>query len=104
MRKPRLNTAAWWMLVYAAAISPLTAIAGLWWKHDVGDALPPDLILKHQMLGIALVIALVILTIWRYALYRKDKAPGATYLIIGVCAVLLLILQGNLGGAMMFGS
>jgi len=102
--KSRLHAAAWWMLVYAAAISPLTALAGLWWKRSVGDALPPDLMLEHQVLGIALAIAVIVMAIWRYLLYKKDKVPGIGYLVVGICAVLLLMIQGNLGGAMMFGS
>ena len=104
LRKPRLHAAAWWMLVYAAAISPLTALAGLWWKHSLGDVLPPDLILEHQVLGIALAIAVIVMAVWRYAIYRKEKVPGWGYLVTGISAVLLLLIQGNLGGAMMFGN
>ena len=44
LRKASLHTAAWWMLVYAAAITPLTVFAGWWWKQKVGDTLPLELL------------------------------------------------------------
>jgi uncharacterized membrane protein len=104
LRRPSLHSAAWWMLLYATFISPLTALAGLWWKKQAGPALPPDLLMRHQWLGIGLAVALIVLAIWRWRTYRENAAPGAAYLVVGVVAVLALIYQGALGGTMLFGS
>ena len=80
LRKAPLHAAAWWLLVYAAAITPLTALAGWRWKQRVGDALSPELILRHDRLGFGLVFAFLALAIWRYAAHRKQEAPGMPYL------------------------
>jgi uncharacterized membrane protein len=91
------------MLVYAAAITPLTALAGWWWKQRVGDTLSPDLILRHERLGFGLVFAFLALAIWRHAAHRKQEAPGTAYLLFGGVVAVLLVVQGALGGAMLFG-
>jgi uncharacterized membrane protein len=104
LRKASLHTAAWWILVYAAAITPLTALAGWWWKQRVGDTLSPELILQHERLGFVLVFAFVALAIWRHVAYRKQEAPGMPYLLFGGVLVVVLVMQGTLGGAMLFGA
>ena len=103
LRKASPHTAAWWMLVYAAAITPLTALAGWWWKQGVGDTLPPNLILGHERLGFGLVFAFLALAIWRYVAHRKQEVPGMAYLFFGSVVAVLLVVQGTIGGAMLFG-
>ena len=44
LRKQSLTHAAWWMLVYAAAITPFTVLAGWYWKRSVEAMLPPGTI------------------------------------------------------------
>jgi uncharacterized membrane protein len=74
--------------VYAASITPLTALAGWWWKQRVGDTLSPELILRHERLGFGLVFAFLALTIWRYAAHQKQEAPRMLYLLFrGVLVV-----------------
>src|SRR5438270_5919353 len=72
-RKQSLHDAAWWMLAYAAAITPFTGLAGLLWKRSVGSALPPDMIATHQWLGIALAVLLLGLTFWRWKLFAGNE-------------------------------
>jgi len=103
LRKASLHTAAWWMLIYAAAITPLTALAGWWWKQRVGNTLSPQPVLRHERLGFGLVFAFLALAIWRYDAHRKQEAPGMAYLLFGGVLVVLLMMQGTLGGAMLFG-
>ena len=103
LRKAPLHTAAWWLLVYATAITPLTALAGWWWKQRVGETLSPELILRHERLGFSLVFAFLTLAIWRYAAYRNQEAPGVPYLLFGGVLVVVLVMQGTLGSAMLFG-
>ncbi len=103
-RKASLENAAWWMLLYAAAITPLTACAGWWWKQRVSDTLPAELLLRHQRLGFSLAFAFIGLTVWRFATYRRHESPGFAYLFSGIVVVVLLVVQGALGGTMLFGS
>ena len=103
LRRVSLHTAAWWMLVYAAATTPLTAFAGWWWKQRAGDTLSPQLILWHERIGFGLVFAFFALAIWRYAVHQKREAPGMAYLLFGGVLVVVLVMQGTLGGAMLFG-
>jgi uncharacterized membrane protein len=102
LRKASLHSAACWMLVYAAAITPLTAFAGWWWKQRVGETLSPQLILRHERLGFGLVFAFLALAMRRYAAHRRQEAPGMAYLLFGGVAVVLLVMQGTLGGALLF--
>jgi uncharacterized membrane protein len=91
------------MLVYAAAITPLTALSGLWWKQKQGDALSAQQVLRHEQIGFALVGALIVLAVWRYAAYRKSLGPGVAYLLLGLAVIFALVVQGALGGDMVFG-
>jgi uncharacterized membrane protein len=103
-RRQSLHDAAWWTLLYAAAITPFTAIAGWLWKRSIGPALPADIIQTHQWLGISLAIAFIVLAIWRWSIYSRKELPGASYLILALIVVLGLVYQGTLGGSMVFGA
>jgi uncharacterized membrane protein len=74
-QKASLHTAAWWMLLYAAAITPLTGLAGMWWKQKVGEMLSPELISRHERLGFSLAGGLLIMALWRYSIYKKATRP-----------------------------
>lgn len=102
-RKQSLHHAAWWMLLFAAIITPFTALAGWLWKRSVGSSLPPASIMTHQWLGITLACLFIILALWRWSIYSRDKVPGAPYLLFALLVVLALVYQGTLGGTMVFG-
>lgn len=102
-RKQSLHDAAWWMLAFAAAITPLTAIAGLTWKKSLGDALPAATIQTHQWLGISLALIFIVLALWRWSIHSHRQSPGFFYLALAFLTVVALTYQGTLGGAMVFG-
>jgi uncharacterized membrane protein len=102
-RKTSLHAAGFWMLIYAAAITPFTAIAGYVWKRSVGSALPPEQIMVHQWLGISLAVLFLVLGVWRWRLHSRDLAPGVSYFGFCLVLVLALVYQGTLGGQMAFG-
>jgi len=106
LRRKSLHAAAAWMVLYAAAITPLTAAAGWWWKtqfmHTPGS-LPANLILVHQWLGSTFVLVLIVLAIWRWRIQKRDESPGLLYLAIAAISTLALMYQGSLGGSMVFG-
>jgi len=103
LKRSSLHNAAAWMVLYAAIITPLTGAAGWWWKSKSAGALPPEIIAVHAWLGTSLVLVFIALAVWRWRLYRKNAVPTLPYLAFAVVAVLALIYQGSLGGAMVFG-
>jgi uncharacterized membrane protein/plastocyanin len=103
LRRQSLHNAAWWMVLYAAAITPLTVAAGWWWRHAAGPDLPARLITVHQWLGTAAAILFIILAVWRWTIYKRETQPTLGYLTFAFVTVLALIYQGSLGGRMVFG-
>jgi len=102
-RRQSLHQAAWWMVLYAALITPFTAAAGWWWKLKVGSALPAKLITVHQWLGTSAVVLFVALAVWRWSIHKRNASPGIAYLTFALIVVLALVYQGSLGGRMVFG-
>jgi uncharacterized membrane protein len=102
-RRASLSHAAWWTLLFAAAITPGTALAGWFWKRAIGPALPPDVIAIHQWLGISLAVAFIALALWRGLLHRRGESPGLSYLLLATLVMAALLYQGHLGGSMTFG-
>jgi uncharacterized membrane protein len=102
-RRESLTHAAWWTLLFAAAITPGTALAGWFWKRSIEAALPPDIIAIHQWLGISLAVAFVALALWRGVLHRRGESPGFSYLLLATLVLAALLYQGHLGGSMTFG-
>jgi len=103
LKRPPLHSAAAWMVLYAAIITPLTGLAGWWWKSQAAGALPPNLITVHQWLGTSLVVVFALLAMWRWRIQKQGGVPTIGYLIFTGIVVLALIYQGSLGGAMVFG-
>jgi uncharacterized membrane protein len=95
-----LADAAWWMLLVAALVTPLTAATGWWLRLKVGQSqsdLDP-IMTAHQWLGTGLVLLFVGLCAWRGMLQHKNVSPGWRYLLCGCIVVLLTAYQGHLGG------
>jgi uncharacterized membrane protein len=102
-RRKSLNDAGWWMTLYAALITPLTAAAGWWWKHAAGSDLPASLIAVHQWLGTTIAVLFIVLVFWRWVIRKRGNIPGPAYLVVELFVVLALVYQGSLGGKMLFG-
>jgi plastocyanin/uncharacterized membrane protein len=103
LKRSSLHSAAAWMVLYAAIITPLTGAAGWWWKSKSAGTLPPELIAVHQWLGTSLALVFIALAVWRWRLYKQNAVPTLAYLVFALIAVLALVYQGSLGGAMVFG-
>jgi plastocyanin/uncharacterized membrane protein len=102
-RRQSLYAAGLWMMVFEAAITPLTVIAGWWWKSTEANDLPAKLVSVHQWLGTAAAVLFLVLAVWRWAFHRRAVPPSWTYLALAFVALLALIYQGSLGGTMVFG-
>jgi plastocyanin/uncharacterized membrane protein len=103
LRRRSLHDAGSWMMLYAAAITPLTVVAG-WWGKLAGDSdVHGRLIIVHQWLGTFAAVLFIGLAMWRWSLYKRDLPPNVSYLVAALIAVLALVYQGSLGGSMVFG-
>lgn len=102
-RRQTLHHAAFWIIVYASCITPFTAAAGWWWKWAAGEDLPAKVIAVHQWLGTAAVLIFIALAFWRWSIHKRGVPPTVAYLVCTLLAVLALVYQGSLGGAMVFG-
>lgn len=103
MQRVSFTYAAWWMLLYAAILTPLTATAGWFWKQQIEAGLPVETIYLHQRLGISLAAVFIALAIWRGVMHLQDKKPGLLYFLLAFVVTAVLIYEGNLGGSMVFG-
>ena len=102
LRRQSLLSAGWWMLFYAALITPFTALAGWMWLRQMAGMNMPAMPI-HKWLGTALAVVFVALVIWRWRIHRRpDGMPGGRYLSCAAVVVAALIVQGNLGGSMSF--
>src|ERR1051325_10302309 len=61
-----LTSAAWWMLLYGAIATPLTALAGWLWAADMAAMAGPNSTLSiHRWLGVSLIAGFALLAVWR---------------------------------------
>lgn len=103
LRRRSLRIAAWWMLLYAAIVTPFTALAGWLWLRNVGDMGHPQMAV-HPWLGLSLAIVLPVLAVWRCRFHIHDQEPTRNYLIGATVILLALVIQGHLGATMSFAS
>ncbi len=103
-RRTTLSVTGFWLIVYAAAITPFTALAGWWWETKTTTA--PDhaaVLAVHQWLGSAAVLLFIVLAVWRWRTYKRALPPTIKYLVFALLVCLALVYQGSLGGGMAFG-
>lgn len=103
LRRKSLHAAAWWMLLFAAVITPFTALAGWLWYSQVGDMGHVQMHI-HPWLGSSFAILLPLLAVWRGRVYARDQTPSRGYLISAAILLLALMVQGHLGATMSFPS
>lgn len=103
LHRASLRHAACWTLLYAALLTPVTALSGWFWKRSIEAALSAELIAVHQWLGIWLACAFPVLVIWRWRFHKGGESPGLAYFVTAVLTLLALMYQGHIGGSMAFG-
>jgi uncharacterized membrane protein len=95
-----LRHVAWWSLVYAVVVTPLTALSGwLFWMKDDTDSTGMAI---HKWLGTAMVFLLAGLFLWRRRFEERAQWVSVPYLLLGGVLVVMLAVQGHLGGVQVF--
>ena len=96
LKRASLRDTGWWTLLYAACLTPFTAIAGwlFWMKDDNGVSG----MAIHKWLGTGLVLLLAGLFLWRRGFQRRGAWVSGAYLAAGLVLLILLVIQGHLGG------
>jgi uncharacterized membrane protein len=99
-RSDTLRAAAWYTLLVAAFVTPLTAAAGWLWLHsmEMGHWQMPI----HKWLGTAAAALVVCFAVWRGWLHHTDRRPGWPYALAGLLVLGALIVQGELGSSRSF--
>lgn len=102
LKRDALRVSAWWTLLLAAALTPLTALAGWLWMRSMEHTGHWQMPI-HMWLGISLAFLFVALAVWRGWMYRHGTAPGWLYALAAAVLLGALMYQGDLGGSMSFG-
>jgi len=105
LRRNSLIEAGYWVMLYAAIGTPLTAAAGWFWLKVIAGAgarISPTLA-THEWLGMGLTFCYLFLGAWRSRTYSLREAPGIRYLIACAVVTAALFYQGYLGGSLTIG-
>jgi uncharacterized membrane protein len=99
-----LTAAAWWTLAAAAALTVLTLASGVTSRlrlaMEEGEA--RSFLRAHMALGPAFYGLLLATAIWRATLWERSAPVSAAYLITLGAVVLLMTVQGYLGGELVY--
>ena len=99
-REP-LRAAAWYTLLLAAIVTPITAVAGWLWLRSMGDMGHWQMPI-HKWLGTGAAVLVILYAWWRGSLYRRGRSPGWLYALAALVLLGALLFQGDLGGSMSF--
>ncbi len=101
LHRESLRNTGWWTLLYAATITPFTAVSGwLFWMPDDNGLTGMTI---HKWLGTCFAVLLVGFLIWRASIYRRGRWPDVLYLLVGLLMIAAVTYQGSLGGNQVFG-
>jgi len=102
--KPSLRWTGLWALIAALLFGSITAATGYWDWVRLGGVLGETnrYVDFHFDVGLVLVGAVIVLTIWRIIYSRRDRQPGVLYLIAMLLATGLVLFQGWYGGEMVY--
>ncbi|HEY3113680.1 MAG TPA: DUF2231 domain-containing protein [Gemmatimonadaceae bacterium] len=100
-----LATAGWWTIALAVPLTVATVVTGLISRRRVPIAEGPALryLRVHTALGPIFFGCLLAIGVWRSSFWRAETAPSASYMSAVTLLVLLMTIQGYLGGELVYG-
>ena len=103
--KSSLRSTAFWSLIGALVFGAITAATGYFdmtrTRGVLGDTV--RYVDFHMYVGFVLVGAVIVLTVWRWSVYRRrDLSPGIPYLLAAFLVMGLVLFQGWYGGEMVY--
>ena len=99
-----LATAGWWTIALAIPITVATVVTGLISRSRVPVAEGTALryLRLHTALGPIFFGGLISVGVWRASFWERETQPGALYLVTLAVLVLLMTVQGYLGGELVY--
>lgn len=102
--RPResLRSVGWWTLLYAACLTPITALTGWYWLRQM-PGMDDQMMTVHKWLGSATAIFLLFVLWCRWTFFRVNRPTNWPYIFVGLILVFAVVIQGHIGGRMSFG-
>lgn len=99
-----LRDAGWWMLAAAAASGAAAVPAGIYdMRRAALNEEVHERVHRHMWVGIALLVVLIALAVWRWTLYtHPGESLPLLYLDAAFLVVTLATFQGWLGGELVY--
>ena len=99
-----LATAGWWNLAAAAIVTPATIVTGIISRArlPMEEGSARSYMRAHTALGPIFFGALLLMTIWRAALWDRAATVPWTYLAAMVGLIGIMVVQGYLGGELVY--
>lgn len=99
-----LRDTGWWTMLGAAAGALVAVTAGLYDMRRANlDKAVHERVHRHMRVGLALLAAIIGLTVWRAFFQADGKPVSIWYLDLGALTIALTIFQGWLGGELVYG-
>jgi uncharacterized membrane protein len=101
---PSLHAAGWWSIVAASVITVGTLASGVVTRAraPIDDRRARSYVGWHMAVGPALFGCMLAMTLWRSSLWERGLAPSWIYLGALTATVVLMTLQGYLGGELVY--
>jgi uncharacterized membrane protein len=99
-----LRDTGWWILAAAVLVTPLTVATGVRSRVrlPVEEGPARSFLRAHMALGPTVLGLLLALAVWRARLWLQDAEVSWTYLLATCAVVLVIALQGYLGGELVY--
>jgi uncharacterized membrane protein len=99
-----LATAGWWTLAVSALVTPGTIVTGIVSRLRLPMEEGParSYLRAHMALGPIFFGGLLVMAIWRAAFWTRMEAPRWTYLAAMAGLVIVMTIQGYLGGELVY--
>ena len=103
LNRPSLAATGWWAMAGATMGGLMAVATGLIDSHrgSIGPSVEA-LVNRHMYVGIAMLITLTVMTVWRWSIFASKRSMDWIYLTAGTLALGLMFYQGWLGGELVY--